>query len=124
MAKKDYLPIILGSDENAYGTARLFSEFCPEKPLMLCTRQLIPAMHSKLSRVELIADFDKEEVFCPALLKVLRREHAAYEKLVVISLLFPSPMFLIACFISLVGLCPLCRPSMPFYLPSFFHCSR
>ncbi len=85
MAKKDYLPIILGSDENAYGTARLFSEFCPEKPLMLCTRQLIPTMHSKLSRVELIRDFDKEEVFCPALLKVLRREHQHFEKLVVIS---------------------------------------
>ncbi len=85
MEKKDYLPIILGSDENAYGTARLFSEFCPEKPLMLCTRQLVPTMYSHLCRVELIPDFDKETVFPSALLRVLHREQAAYEKFVVIS---------------------------------------
>ena len=40
MKKKDFLPIILGSDENAYGTARLFQEAYHVTPLLLCTQQL------------------------------------------------------------------------------------
>ncbi len=82
--KKDFLPIILGSDENAYGTARLFREEYDVIPLLLCTRQLVPTMNSKLFRLECIVDFDTDAVFASALLDVLKREKESYEKIVVV----------------------------------------
>ena len=63
MTKRDFLPIILGSDENAYGTARLICERYDVTPLMLCTMQLIPTRHSRLMRVEIVANFECEDVF-------------------------------------------------------------
>lgn len=85
MTKKDFLPIILGSDENAYGNVRLIREKYDVVPLLLCKRLLIPTMYSKLFEYRCIADFDKEEVFVPALLSVLREKSQDYEKLVVIA---------------------------------------
>ena len=82
--QNDFLPIILGSDENAYGTARLFVEAYGIKPLLLCTRQLIPTLFSRLFRLEIIKDFDLDTVFPDALLAVLKREKANYGKLVVV----------------------------------------
>ena len=85
MKKKDFLPIILGSDENAYGTARLFREAYPEvTPLLVCTAQLIPTRHSRLFDCRIIAGFEREEVFPDALLGVLRECSKDCEKLLVI----------------------------------------
>ena len=83
--KKDFLPIILGSDENAYGTARLFREAYPSvTPLLLCTQQLVPTRHSHLFLCRVIPGFEEESVFPDALLTVLRQCAADYEKLLVI----------------------------------------
>ena len=71
MAKKDFLPIILGSDENAYGTARLFCEAYDVRPLLLCTIALSPTRSSRLFDIEVIRDFEQERVFPDALLGVL-----------------------------------------------------
>ena len=58
--KHDFLPIILGSDETAYGTARLFREAYPEiTPLLLCTQQLVPTRHSHLFLCRVIPDFER-----------------------------------------------------------------
>ena len=84
MAKKDFLPIILGSDENAYGTARQFSEAYGVRPLVLCTIPLSPTRNSKLFDLRVIPDFERAEVFPDALLDVLRKNAAAYEKQLVI----------------------------------------
>jgi D-aspartate ligase len=84
MTNKKFFPIILGSDENAYGQARLFNEAYGIKPLLCCTRQLVPTSHSSLFDVRKIEEFDREEVFAPALLKVLREYKEKYEKLIVI----------------------------------------
>ncbi len=84
MAKKDFLPIILGSDENAYGTARLFCEAYDVRPLLLCTLALSPTRHSRLFDLEVIENFEREDVFPDALLRVLRRSASQYEKLLVI----------------------------------------
>ena len=68
MKKQPFLPIILGSDENAYGTVRLFREFSDARPLLLCARLLTPTIHSKLFEVRIISDFDREEIFVPSYL--------------------------------------------------------
>lgn len=83
--KQDFLPIILGSDENAYGTARLFREAYPRvTPLLLCTQQLIPTRHSRLFFCRVIENFEREDIFPDALLGVLRQCAEEYEKLLVI----------------------------------------
>ena len=84
MKKKDFLPIILGSDENAYGTARLFQEAYHVAPLLLCTQQLVPTRHSHLFTCRVIPGFEREDVFPGALLDVLKQCAQDCEKLLVI----------------------------------------
>lgn len=82
--KKDFLPIILGSDENAYGNCRLLYEAYGVRPLVLCSRRLVPTQHSRAADFELIENFDEKEVFEKELLRILKRESENYEKTVVI----------------------------------------
>jgi len=79
MQDNKFLPIILGSDENAYGTARQFSEVeGAARPLLLCTRQLNPTKDSSLFDIKVIKDLDSESVFADALLSVLKEKSAGY----------------------------------------------
>ncbi|NMO98055.1 ATP-grasp domain-containing protein [Paenibacillus lemnae] len=84
MTQSDFLPIILGSDENAYGNARLIHEAYHIKPLLLCTRLLFPTMHSQLFQLVQIDRFDHDEVFPGALLSVLEKHAAPNKKIIVI----------------------------------------
>lgn len=84
MTKQKFLPIILGSDENAYGQSRLFNETYNIKPLLCCTRLLTPTSNSSLFFIRKIDNFDKDEVFPDALLSVLKEYKEKYEKLIVI----------------------------------------
>ncbi|KKO51686.1 carboxylate--amine ligase [Paenibacillus sp. DMB20] len=84
MGHYDFLPIILGSDENAYGNARLIHETYQIKPLLLCTRLLIPTMNSNLFDLVQIDRFDHEKVFPEALLSILEKHAAPNKKLIVI----------------------------------------
>lgn len=84
MHRNDFVPIILGSDENAYGNVRLIHETYRIKPLLLCTRLLIPTMHSRLFDLVQIDNFDHEDVFPGALLSVLEKHAAPNKKLIVI----------------------------------------
>ena len=80
----DFFPIILGSDENAYGNARLIKEKYGIKPLLLCKRILIPTRHSRIVEYKTIENFDKESVFPDALLSVLTEYKKKYSRIVVI----------------------------------------
>ena len=84
MSDKNFLPIILGSDENAYGTARLFVEAFGIRPLLLCTRQLTPTTDSHLFDMIQIQNFDQDDVFPVKLLEVLKEKSLQYEKIVVV----------------------------------------
>ena len=83
MQKYDFLPIVLGSDENAYGTARLFHDYlgdAPVKPLLLCAKRLNATRDSKLFDVIEISGFDRDEVFPDALLQVLEQRAPDYPR--------------------------------------------
>lgn len=84
MERTDFLPIILGSDENAYGTSRLFGEAYGIKPLLVCTRQLIPTVYSRLFTLKRVEGFDRDDVFPDALLEILREAKKEYKKVIVV----------------------------------------
>ncbi|MBQ7715805.1 MAG: ATP-grasp domain-containing protein [Clostridia bacterium] len=84
MTDTTFLPIILGSDENAYGTARLFHDEYGIKPLLVCTRQLIPTLYSKLFTLIRVDDFDLDEVFVSKLSEILTEYSKKFDKLLVI----------------------------------------
>ncbi|MBE6622417.1 MAG: hypothetical protein E7630_05665, partial [Ruminococcaceae bacterium] len=83
--RKDFLPIVLGSDENAYGTVRLFREAYGIRPLLLCTHRLIPTMDSDLFDLLTIPQFDTDEVFVPTMKRVLKEKKEQYKSLLVIA---------------------------------------
>ncbi len=85
MSENAFLPVILGSDENAYGTVRLFREAHGLRPLLLCTRRLVPTMDSDLFDIRCIPDFDREDVFPGALRAVLEEKKKEYGKLIVVA---------------------------------------
>ena len=80
-----FLPIILGSDENAYGTVRLFREAYGIRPLLVCTRRLIPTMDSDLFDLVQIENFDRDEVFRKELLRILAEYRPRYDRLLVVA---------------------------------------
>lgn len=82
--KKDFFPVVLGSDENAYGTARLFYERYGIKPLVMCTRALVPTCFSNILKIKQIEGFDSEEIFKKELKLTLTELKNSYEKLIVI----------------------------------------
>ena len=79
-----FLPVILGSDENAYGNVRLFREAYGVRPLLVCTRRLTATLNSEIFDIEQVKDFDTDDVFVPSLLDILRKRHEKYEKILVV----------------------------------------
>ena len=58
-----FLPILLGSDENAYGCARLFYDGYGIKPLLLCASPLPPTSYSRILIRKIIKKLDTGAVF-------------------------------------------------------------
>ncbi len=70
-------PVILGSDENAYGCARQFSEFCQVKPALLCSLRFYCTRESRILDLIKIDGFDSEDVFPGALEDFLKKKKSA-----------------------------------------------
>jgi len=85
MGKMDFLPVILGSDDNAYGVARSFHEQYGIRSVLVTKGLLIPTMHSKIIEKVIVDNFTDAEVFAPALLKIARDLKVKAEKLVIIA---------------------------------------
>jgi len=83
-SKQKFLPIILGSDENAYGMARAFHEKYNIIPTVLC-RQVFPATrYSKIVNIIQIDKFDEEKICIENLVKIAEEKLKDYEKLILI----------------------------------------
>ena len=83
--KKKFLPIIIGSDENAYGMARAFHEKYGIISTVMCKQVYTATRHSKIIDIHLIDGLDEEEIFIKNIVKIAEEKLKEYEKLI----LFP-----------------------------------
>lgn len=70
--EQTFLPILLGSDMNAYGMARAFHEAYGIKPLVLGRASLTATQDSSILEFRTIPDLTDEDRFVPALVEVAK----------------------------------------------------
>lgn len=83
---KQFQPVILGSDINAYGMARAFHEAYGKKSIAFAHFQLSPTKYSKIIDVRIVQDFGKLDIFKQTLLqfaKTWRTENPQVELLLI-----------------------------------------
>lgn len=80
-----FLPILLGTDANAYGMARSFYEEYKVKALSLGKMRLIETRNSNIVDVQIYEKLDTKEVFLPTLLRIGKEYKEKYEKLLLIA---------------------------------------
>ena len=71
--EQPFLPILLGSDMNAYGMARAFYEAYGLKPLILGRSHLTATQDSRILNFQEIANLNQQDVFVPALEKIAKQ---------------------------------------------------
>ncbi|RKJ35617.1 ATP-grasp domain-containing protein, partial [Butyricicoccus sp. 1XD8-22] len=71
--EQPFLPILLGSDMNAYGMARAFYEAYGIKPLVLGRSHLTATQDSSILNFKEIANLNQQDVFVPALEKIAKQ---------------------------------------------------
>ncbi|MFC7687276.1 ATP-grasp domain-containing protein [Ureibacillus sp. GCM10028918] len=71
--EQPFLPILLGSDMNAYGMARAFYEAYGLKPLILGRSHLTATQDSRILHFKEIANLNQQDVFVPALEKIAKQ---------------------------------------------------
>lgn len=83
---KQFQPVILGSDINAYGMARAFHEAYGKRSIAFAHFQLSPTKYSKIIDVRIVQDFGKLDIFKQTLLqfaKTWRTENPQVELLLI-----------------------------------------
>lgn len=81
---REFIPIILGADENAYACARLFYEINGERSLVFCAKALPQTSHSKILLRYVIEDFDSDEIFLAVMKTALPRLKKCYHKVLLV----------------------------------------
>ena len=82
--KQPFLPIILGSDENAYGIARAFHEKYNIVSTIMCRLVYAQCKYSKIIEVIQIDKFDEENICIENIVKVAENKLKDYEKLILV----------------------------------------
>jgi len=82
--KKEFLPVILGSDENAYGMARAFHEKYNIVSTVLCKQVLVASRYSKIMEIAQIDNLDGEQTFLDSIIKIAGEKSREYKKLILV----------------------------------------
>ncbi len=82
--KDEFLFVILGSDENAYGISRSYYEKFKSKPLLLCSRLLKACTFSEIINIKVIENFDNPEICINTLIKIGTNLKQKYKKLALV----------------------------------------
>lgn len=82
---KAFLPILLGTDANAYGMARSFHEAFGITSLSLGRAPLLETKKSNIVKVMIFQNFDHDEVFCRYIKEVGESYGKLYDKLLLIA---------------------------------------
>ncbi|MGE7920764.1 ATP-grasp domain-containing protein [Viridibacillus sp. NPDC093762] len=73
MAEQPFLPILIGSDMNAYGMARSFYEAYGIKPIVIGRSHLTATQNSSILHFEQVPNINKQENFVDELMKVAKK---------------------------------------------------
>ena len=82
--KKAFLPVILGSDENAYGMARAFHEKYGVIPAVMCKAVYPASRYTKIMDIIKIDNLDREDIFIENIQKTAREKLKSHEKLILV----------------------------------------
>ncbi|MCZ2260221.1 carboxylate--amine ligase [Sporosarcina sp. G11-34] len=85
MGKTDFLPVILGSDDNAYGMARAFHEQYGITSIVVTKGHILPTMHSKIVEKKIYENLDEPKVFIQSMLNLHEELKSRASKLLVIA---------------------------------------
>lgn len=82
--KKEFLPILLGSDSNVYAISRAFYDEYKIKPLAVCARRLYDTKYSKILNVLQYDGFGTDKVFVDKLIELGKKYKEGYKYLFLI----------------------------------------
>ena len=83
--KADFLPVILGTDSNAYGMAKAFHMAYGMKSLVVGQGELFTTSKSKILDLKIISDLANPEKFAAHLASIAKLYQDQYEKLILIA---------------------------------------
>lgn len=82
--RRDFLPVILGSDEGAYGCARLFYDGCGAEALIVAAEANPATSHSRILFRKIIPGLDNHTVFRTEIPRLLKKLRCDFPKIILV----------------------------------------
>ena len=82
---KTFLPVLLGTDANAYGMAKSFHKAYGITSLSLGKGVLLETRNSNIVKVNTFDRFDQDDVFLNKMIEVANTYHEYYENLLLVA---------------------------------------